>query len=174
MNLLRLSKICNTFNNFFRTHVKGKLFDNEPHLARGDFGNFYRCADSKRTFTCCICFAHAIETDDFTTSREIWRRHMFHQLIESRFWIINQEFCRSDDFAKIMRRHICRHTYCDSRTTVNEKVGKCCWKYEWFSELAVVVWAKVDCIFICLCNHRHRSRCKTCFGVTHGSRTGIE
>ena len=80
----------------------------------------------------------------------------------------------SNDFTEVVGRHIGGHSDRNTGCAIYQEVRKCCWKYKWLKELAVVVSAKVHSVFICLIDHCHRRRGESGFGVTHGGWTCIK
>ena len=81
---------------------------------------------------------------------------------------------RGDYLTEVVRRHICRHSNCNTGCAIDEQVREGRWEDKWLEQLAIIVATKINGIFIGFIDHRHRSGSKSCLGITHRSWTGIE
>ena len=131
-NAHRIFMICFITNifyhrQFFRRHLLGDLRNHfgwrglVREGADNDFPVFFLpcCAHFDRAATLLIYFANFFfRRNDFRLCREIRALHHSQQIIQGRFWIIQQHHCSIGDFINVMRRNIRCHPHRDPCRTV--------------------------------------------------------
>ena len=68
-----------------------------------------------------------------------------------------------------MRRHICCHTHCNTRSTVHQQVGETRRHYCRFGYSVVEVHREIHCILVDVAHHFLAHLCEASLGVTHSS-----
>ena len=107
--------------------------------------------------------------------REIGPLNNLRQLVDADFRIVEIGDAGVDDFAEVMRRNVRRHADGDAARTVDEQVRKFRREYRRLLQLAVVVVAKINCLFVEIVEQERRYLGETGFRVAlRGRRIAID
>ena len=115
-----------------------------------------------------VCFAYAGISVNCTTCRKVGSLDVLHQLLNCYFRIFKNGNRSIDGFGKVVRRHICSHTYGDTGRSIHKQVRKTGGKNDRLPTRIVVVRLKVDCIGINIAEHFLSHLGQTYLSVTHG------
>ena len=85
--------------------------------------------------------------------------------------IVNNFDNSTDHLSQVMGWNIGSHTYCNTGSTIYQKIRVTGWQYYRFSFCFVKVWLKIYSIFIDICKHFHGDFAETGLCISHGSCT---
>ena len=121
--LLFLDKVADALNQPGFVDLIGQLCDNDLIASVRSFHNFRLGADGYLAAACCIGGADAGTPHDDAACREIGALDTFHQLVERRVRISEQQTNRVDCLSQIVRRDIGRHADRYAGGAVDKQVG---------------------------------------------------
>ena len=84
-----------------------------------------------------------LRIENLTTGWEVRTLNVFEQICCCEIAIVDEGNCGLGDFAKVVRRNVCRHADRDSRRTVDEKVWQTSGQHGWLFGCAIVVGAHI-------------------------------
>lgn len=152
--LLRPDAVLDLLDHLLRADHVGQLRHHEPGLARGDRFDRHPRPGLEAAAAGLIGVADAREADDRAAGREVWTRHIGHELVEGRGRIVEQEPGRTDDLDEVVRCHVRRHAHGDAARAVDEKVRERGREHLRLRQLVVVIRDEVDDVLVEVCRHR--------------------
>ena len=112
----------------------------------------------------------ARQTADGAAGRKIRPLHVLHQPIDRDLRIVDLGTDAIDDFAQIVRRHICCHADGDAGAAIDQKIRKCRRKNRRLGPGLVVVRDEIDRVLVHVGHERRTEMRHARLGVTHGCR----
>ena len=131
--------------------------------------NLSLCTYHDTTAACFIGVSYALYTIYICTRREIWSLDMLHQTININFRIVYICTTSINNFSKIMRRHICRHTYSNTVTSVHKKIRNLCWHNSWLLKRVIEIIGHINSIFLKIVHDMFAHLRKSTLCITHSS-----
>ena len=92
---------------------------------------------------------------------------MFHQAIDIYIWIVDIGHTAINNFAQIVCRHVCGHTYCDTRGTINQKRRDASRQDRRFIARVIVVTVHIYRFLLDILHHCFTNKAHLRLGVTH-------
>ncbi len=152
-------------------HLIGQLVDDDRlTLATTDVLEVAARTHDHATASCAIPFLHPCQTVDETGGRKIGRGHIFDQLLDIHFGILEQRETRIDHFSHVVRRNIGRHTHRDAGRTVHQQVGEARREHQRLMFRTVVVRPEIHRFLVQVGQQFMRDPGHADFGITHRRR----
>ena len=117
-----------------------------------------------------VRLAHALITVDNTARRKIRRLDVTQQFGCLDLGIVDISAAGVDHFRKVMRRHIGRHTYRDTRRAVDQQQRHLGRQYRGLKDRLVEVGTEIDRILVDIGHHLVGDLHHAGLGITHGRR----
>ena len=147
-------------------YLIGKFGDDYPRSVFAEIFEFgarpYGYMSSARS----ISGSYPSSSHYYAFCREVGSVDVFKQFVEGRFGVIEDGYRRVDDFRKVVRRDIRRHTYGNTRRTVYQKVRETARQNSRFFARFVEVRVPVNGIFFDIAEHFVRNFRHSRFRVT--------
>ncbi len=129
-------------------HLIGNFGDDDSFAVATHWFNRYATAHDDRATTRGVSRIDASASENNTTGREIRTRDDLHHFFQLNGWIFNERYAAVDDFAKIMRRDVGRHTDRNTARTIDKQVRKACRQNHRFPLAAIIVILKINRILV--------------------------
>ncbi len=151
-----------------------KFGDHQSRAARAHRLHADTGSGSETPTTAGVGIFDAIASDDDAATWQIRAGHKLHQVLEGRFWIVNEVTGRGTHLGEVVRRHVRGHAHGDSRGAIHQQVGDGRRQHVGLRELVVVVGDKIDDVFVQVSDHGDCFGSQFCFGVAGGRGAIVE
>ena len=153
IKLLCKHELTNLINKAFLAHTIRHLGHNDAMATILVLFNMSNCTNRDRTATSLISLHHWCATINLCTRWEIRTLYILHQFLESNVRIINLSDSRIDQFAKVMRWNIRRHTDRNTHLAIQENVWHCCRQHDRLLLCTIEVVAEINRILLNIGQH---------------------
>ena len=170
LNSLILYEVGNVFNKSCFVDLVRKLRNDNFISAVFSFDNFSLGSYGDFSSTCCIGGTNTASAHDNTACRKVGSGHTLHNLCKLGIGIVNESTNCVNCFTEVMRRNFGCHTNGNTAWTVYEKVWKTAWKNSRFFKTVIIVWHKVNRVFLDIREHFKRNFTHSCLCITVSSR----
>ena len=134
-------------------------------------------AASIASFVYQFCFCDSPDSPDpivdrpeKRAGRKIGSFDQLKKVINGDLWIIDERTNANHDFTQIVRRNISRHADSDTRTSVYQEIRKRGREDGRLLRRIIVVWNKVDRVFVHILHQNRAKMCQLRLGIPHGRR----
>ena len=176
VNLLISYKFCNLGDQTCLVYQIWKLCnDNSGFSVRKCLYICYGTYTDLST-ACSVGFFNSSSAKNCSSSWEIRSFYNVQDLFHCGFTLLFDDIVNNLDnsvynLPQIMRRDIGSHTYCDTGSSVYQKIRVTGWQYNRFSLCLIKVWLEINGILVDVCQHFHGNLAQTCLGISHGCCT---